>query len=76
VLIVFKLKLVIVGELLPSADPSVCKYDNPNVSLHLHLLSHAVRVAGVVDVASQAATERGIYHTILIHSEHVNPTVL
>lgn len=42
----------------------------------LHVLGHAVRVAGVVDVSGKATAESGINDSVFVQAEHVGASIL
>ena len=64
------------ANLFSTGDTSLCEDDYPEVALNFYNLGHAVRVARVVNVSSEAARQRSIHDTVLIQSEHVDTTVL
>ena len=54
-IIIFIVKLVVVGQLFAAIDPPVGEDDDVHVSVDLHHLGDAVRVARVVDVPGHVA---------------------
>lgn len=64
-------ELVVVGELLPTADAPRGKYDDVLLAVHSDDPGVAVGLTGVVDEAGSVAMHRGIYHLIVIDTKHI-----
>merc|ERR1711981_536094 len=73
--VIFIVKLVVIGQFLPPADPPVCKDDDVPVC-QLHSLCDTVGVTTMVDISGNTARHCGIHHSVIIKSEHVYSSVL
>lgn len=61
--------------LFSSSDSPIGEDDDAKVAIHFDRLGHAIRVARVVDVARQAAAQRGVDDALFVQSEHVNASI-
>lgn len=68
---VFDRELVVVRELLPTADAARGEDDDVLLAVHGDHSGVAVRLAGVVDEAGGVAMYRGVHHLVLIDAKHV-----
>lgn len=75
-LVIFKIKLIVIAELLPLLDSSAGADDDFVSSLKSDHLSHAVGRTRMVDVPCRASRQGGVDDVVVVNAEHVHATVL